>query len=570
MATRQKQVFPRDTVAHLWAHKAQDSARDPSQNFYFTGPTIYSYGSHFAMAHILADECGPEFAGRVLWNDATASNTTSKHQSIVRQAMTRQQWENALHMPASIGMGRNVDPHHIERDLIAKRLPGITPLLVNRVSECVSGLIKKRYGSGPFEHLLSEARKAETLARLFYTRAKKKYPLELIETRPVSNDKAQWAEWIKTISATKLRADYSEAAKQAAHYADQARLNAAECTHGFPYAKHAPGCEWEARNIVSGTYDAAQKAMRYADTARGIYLTLNPGKKPAAMDKLKKEMGPIAATFQARRDEFNAAEKRNHVIYHIREAAKDLHWALKKQSLRGRAYSDMATLAIRAREAGLVDPLYLGLAERYSRIGAAETARSTLKAARACLGYAESYVAGGHHGDVIRHAGDAIGKTDYIGRLDVSTRMRGMMHHEITDIVNQARALRETAQAAILAREADKLREWLAGESNARPSFDAGTYARINGPYVETTRGATVPVEHACRLSRMYAIAVRRGGQSWPDGAGPLVGHYRVNHIGADGALVIGCHEFTPAEAARLHALLESCEACATVADATA
>jgi hypothetical protein len=567
MATRQKQVFPRDTVAHLWAHKAQDSARDPSGNFYFTGPTIYSYGPHFAMAHILADECGPELAGRVLWNDAKSSNTTSKHKSIAWRALTRQQREDALHMPQSIGMGNVIDPHRIERALIEKRLPDISELILNRVSECVRALIGKRYGSGPFENLLSEARKAEKLALLFYGRVKKKYPLPLIETRPTNSDKTQWSAWIKSVSARKMKADYVEAVKQANHYAQQARKNAANCTDGFPYFKHNEGCEWEARNIVGGTYDAAQKTLRYIETAIDLYLILNPGKKPAAMVKLQKEMQPIAATFQARRDEFTKAETRNRVIYLIREAAKDLHRSkVKKQPLRDRVYSDMATLETRAIESGLTHSLYLPLASRFSRIGAAQSVWAALRAAENSLSVAQSYVSGGHHGDTVRHASDAIAKIGYIGRLNIATGLRAAMHAQNANIFNTARELRDSAQSAIVAREADKLRAWLAGESNVRPPFNAGTYARINGACVETTRGATVPIEHACRLSRMYAIAVRRGGNTWPDGSGPIVGHYRVNHIGADGSLIIGCHEFTPSEAKRLHALLEACEACATVA----
>jgi len=43
-------VYPADMVAHLWAHKSQDYARNPGHNFYFHGDTIYSYGSHFPVA----------------------------------------------------------------------------------------------------------------------------------------------------------------------------------------------------------------------------------------------------------------------------------------------------------------------------------------------------------------------------------------------------------------------------------------------------------------------------------------------------------------------------------------
>ena len=44
---RTRNVHPSDMVAHLWAHKSQDFARNPCHNFYFHGDTIYSYGSHF-------------------------------------------------------------------------------------------------------------------------------------------------------------------------------------------------------------------------------------------------------------------------------------------------------------------------------------------------------------------------------------------------------------------------------------------------------------------------------------------------------------------------------------------
>ena len=50
MTKRIRTVHPADMVAHLWAHKSQDFARNPGHNFYFHGDTIYSYGSHFPVA----------------------------------------------------------------------------------------------------------------------------------------------------------------------------------------------------------------------------------------------------------------------------------------------------------------------------------------------------------------------------------------------------------------------------------------------------------------------------------------------------------------------------------------
>ena len=42
MTKRIRTVWPVDMVAHLWAHKSQDFARNPGHNFYFHGDTIYS------------------------------------------------------------------------------------------------------------------------------------------------------------------------------------------------------------------------------------------------------------------------------------------------------------------------------------------------------------------------------------------------------------------------------------------------------------------------------------------------------------------------------------------------
>lgn len=80
---RQRQVFPIDEIAHLWAHQAQDSARNSQGNFYFEGPTIYSYGSHFPIAmHVTQGR-----RKAILFTTRGYSNTTAKHLSIVRRAI---------------------------------------------------------------------------------------------------------------------------------------------------------------------------------------------------------------------------------------------------------------------------------------------------------------------------------------------------------------------------------------------------------------------------------------------------------------------------------------------------
>jgi hypothetical protein len=68
-------------IAHLWVHQEQNSARN-SGNFYFNGRTIYSYGSHFAIAEIMEGNENVIFMTRKGY-----SVTTSKHISVVWRAI---------------------------------------------------------------------------------------------------------------------------------------------------------------------------------------------------------------------------------------------------------------------------------------------------------------------------------------------------------------------------------------------------------------------------------------------------------------------------------------------------
>lgn len=84
---RVKEVHNGAMVAHLWAHQTQAHARVAHGNFYFHGPTIYSYGSHFPIArHIAKGKRASEFAC-VLFTTGSYSNTTAGHISDVKRAM---------------------------------------------------------------------------------------------------------------------------------------------------------------------------------------------------------------------------------------------------------------------------------------------------------------------------------------------------------------------------------------------------------------------------------------------------------------------------------------------------
>ena len=80
---RTRNVYPSNEIPHLWAHKTQDSARNPQGNFYFDGATIYSYGSHFPIARHITH------AGKaaILFTTRSYSSTTAGHIRAVRRAI---------------------------------------------------------------------------------------------------------------------------------------------------------------------------------------------------------------------------------------------------------------------------------------------------------------------------------------------------------------------------------------------------------------------------------------------------------------------------------------------------
>ena len=79
-----KKVLNADNVAHTWAYQSQNEAYTPNRSFYFYGPTIYSYGSHFPIAKHAINNKGET---AILFTTRGYSNTTSKHISKVRQSI---------------------------------------------------------------------------------------------------------------------------------------------------------------------------------------------------------------------------------------------------------------------------------------------------------------------------------------------------------------------------------------------------------------------------------------------------------------------------------------------------
>lgn len=566
MTTRQRQVFPRDEVAHLWAHQAQVSARDSTGSFFFNGRTIYSYGAHFVMGHILSDECGVTLAGRVLWNDESRSNTTSKHQSIVRQALTRQQQETAIHFPAiSEGLARS-----IERALQQKRLPDECVVLLRYVRENISELAGKKHGSGPFANALRMAKRYQETALLFYARAGKKYPLPIVpDMADIPADKAARDAFILTFA----RADIERQYRENLTHANAGLIAATDAMKNID----ASATFYVHVHQANGARDRARNALASANKALILYSRLHGAdKKSRTAQSLINKLSPVFQALEKRAIEAEKAEKRERVERTIKRFthARGMVRAMGKNAPSHHARNmneeiyRASTIAIDAAQVGIPAGSWLmGMAGKMARSHAVDSLQREVEFLKNRLRAGDSYFAAEHFADAKREYAGYMRKHEHVVGLDVPARamahFAGSAMARHTDIAQRMANI----DAAIIEKNKALILDWISGASNVRPAYDAGTFARINTVrgIVETTRGANVPIEHACRLARMYAVTVRRGGQSWPDGSGPMVGHYRVNKIGADGSLVIGCHEFSPVEAKRLHDVLMACDECATV-----
>lgn len=108
----------------------------------------------------------------------------------------------------------------------------------------------------------------------------------------------------------------------------------------------------------------------------------------------------------------------------------------------------------------------------------------------------------------------------------------------------QAKLEREREKAWEIERrksEAERIAEWRAGLRGSCPS-GVGTLLRVNknNPYIDTSHGAEIPIEHAKRLWPVILRVMR--GQLDTNMAQPL-GSYHLNLIRADGSIVVDCHD---------------------------
>ena len=206
---RVKRVVSSGQVPHLWFHKVQNSAKNGNGSLYFEGDTIFSYGSHFPIAHHV--QSGKRSA--VLFTTKDYSVTTSGHKSAVRSAIP--DGTAVFHVPHVFTDDRYASNDH------PSNLADYAERVANHLAKCSRARqsYSKEWEHGRAVALREEARE---YAKYFRLKLPKIAPIPALDSKEMDAIKAKEA----TKSAEKAaqeRVRKAELAKREAELADKWR-----------------------------------------------------------------------------------------------------------------------------------------------------------------------------------------------------------------------------------------------------------------------------------------------------------------------------------------------------------
>jgi len=119
-----------------------------------------------------------------------------------------------------------------------------------------------------------------------------------------------------------------------------------------------------------------------------------------------------------------------------------------------------------------------------------------------------------------------------------------------------AKAARQ-AEIARLA-EAERAVLWLKGETDHyRTNYGIPALLRVKGDELQTSQGATVPLDHAKRAFTFIAACRAHGKTFETNGHRIAVGHFQIDSIDAEGNVRAGCHLIAWPEIERIAKQLE-------------
>lgn len=538
-----KQVHSRDMVAHLWAHKAQDSARVAGGNFFFTGPTLYSYGSHFVCAHHMPEAYAIDGRAVALFNAGTYSMTTSRHMAAAWHALPR--YIVRVDVP---GLNENMT-----RSIGRRGAGEVVAALVDALRVVADKAANPRIRPATRAALFSEARDIRAhalhLATVDAGRRDLSAPLRKAAramVRALAAVPPQDGEDKAGAVAYAFAMNRSRYTERMAEYIGRAERAIGSAVYNVECGNFATAERYivDAENAAGIARDFAKKAQRALPRAFARELRqYAAGTEWRAMvaDKARTETVDAAratwADGEAQAREAMAAREfwivERMMSGDVRRAFETLHG--EPGDAERRAFVAEATAA----------------AQRWRTMGELEQAREALAAAR------ESYAAG-----KFARAHDVALSAAYKFRRNSS----GASPEDV-----QALAAAEALAVDAEARKPEEFAAMLADWRDAKPGArfpealhgrDRAAFLRLSadGRRVETSQGAEVPARVCAALWPMIGECKRGGfARTFPGGSDPgavRLGHFLLDAIDGDGNIRAGCHFIPFAELADIAARL--------------
>lgn len=526
--SRIRQVWPRAQVAHLWANASQDSARDAGHNFYFVGPALYSYGSHFVIAYRYQRADGSAF---FILNADTYSMSTTRHQYDARRAIpgycdkvfigglnsnkfSGQGWRAALMREALAQAGREYAKGAETARRSGKRygFAGEADVRIDAAVMVARAVLADKASAADDKRAARATLKTADKARA-------------IKWSGGDNkaEKAALASLAALLVRDEMRADFNNKIERVRSLAEYATLE--NCS--------ASRAEQHARDAINVADHARELANRYKF------------KMPRLPDlsAILTSVEPAARAERLARLESGARRNLTYAEHYAREGQDSAHmaecWARAVIEAQREAMADGTELA-----AWMIERAQKLLVRSHRAQRLAEYNTGAIESA---IASAASFAGADRARDAAReykraisyHAKMCEAFADY-PRHPNARGLADMLPH-----VEEARAYVANIAAMIERENAQTIAAWRAGERVNVP-YDVGPLLRVVGQTVESSQGAIIPASACPRLWRV--IEARRNGEDVSRLYGMHVGPFTLNEIREDGSAVIGCHEIAYAE----------------------
>lgn len=562
-------------VAHVWAQDSQDYGRSNNGNFFFQGPALYSYGTHFLVGRIMPD-------GVALLNADSYSVSTSQHQADARGAVSHR---TSYSLPGLTELDRALSQvaRGMEGDSLLRK--GVK-LEIRRYCEANAGILAGRL-PGWTESQYERARRV---------------------AQDEADQEGANAESWGDFHTRHMR--HLQAIQEADGQADA--LGYLLGLVGLTRSRGAVLKTWEKAQAKAERDAARRKAERQEAEARNLaadYVRADSWSAARSWDSVIREaLGRYDA--ESRLGDLSKALLRAQKWAKGRKGWKTRHATLQARRAHVRAVlGNLAAIQARARaneETRRAVSVLRHLAERQTRLeeaqAALEAAQERLEgqegtpAAQACLEGLADHVerarqVSGQGCDLVKGEGRALVQScdaqaddsdleaAQVAALVEAAALEIIRDHAkpprvaqaagkaLAERRDQVRAIVAERQARLEAakdrRERERLEReratreaWLAGDPSARfysRTAKGGAFLRavhverdaagqITGGELQTSQGARVPLTHAIRVFR-FLKHCRETGRPWAKNGRTLrVGYYQVDSVSPDGTFRAGCH----------------------------